>query len=95
MSAQTPAQLAAAERGMKLLDKRQNNLHPRGQVQALRRKAAIAIGKADRCEEHAHLWPDPDAQRDQARKYRQRAIDCTEAMVKLNADHDLGYRVPR
>ncbi len=86
---------AAADRGMKLLDKRQNNLHPRAQLQALRRKAAIAIGKADRMYEHAHLYDDPAAQRTLARAQSQRAIDCTEAMVRLNAEHGLGYPVPR
>lgn len=92
----TPGQPpVAAERGMKLLDKHQRSLHPRGQVQALRRKAAIAIGKADRCEEFAHLWDDPAAQRRKAAEYRRRAVDCTEAMVWLNAEHNLGYPVPR
>ena len=92
---QTPRQLEAAERGLKRLSPQHRKLHPRAQVQALRKMAAIALGKADRCEQYAHLHSDPLHARQQAARYRAKAVECTEAMVKLNTDHDLGYRVPR
>lgn len=107
MSIQSPEQLVAAERGLALLAKRQRTLHPRAQVQTLRRIAVRAMNEVDRSSAYLRQFgingfdtaPDPAAamlaERQRIGKLRAKAVDATEAMVKLNADHTLGYPVPR
>jgi hypothetical protein len=87
------ADLAAA--GIKLLSKKdREHLHPRAQVQKLRRIAVRATNKADWNGELAAQYPgdemyatDPEEQT----KLRLKARQATEAMCLLNAEHGLGY----
>lgn len=87
----------SAARGMKLLSNQHLKLHPRAQVQTLRRVAVRAIGKADWNEELAATYPDDATyQVDPAeqRKLRAKAEDALAAAIWLNNEHSLGYPVP-
>lgn len=82
-----------AERGMKLLSKKVRGLHPRAQVQSLHRIATRALGQADRAIQYIDLAKDPAEARADAAAKRQKAEDAAAAMIRLNADHNLGYPV--
>lgn len=84
----------SAKRGLKLLSARHRKLHPRAQVQTLRRVAVRALNKADWQEQLAResngAWPaDPK----EVAELRTKAADATEAMLYLNRSHSLGYPV--
>lgn len=83
-----PAPSEAAARGLKLLSKHNRSLHPRAQVQSLRRSAVRALGQADRAVQFS-------GDHERAAKLRTKAADATEAMLWLNTEHSLGYPVPR
>lgn len=82
---------AAAERGMKLLPKRNRTLHPRAQVQSLRTIAVRATKKADWLIELGQQSPEFAAKPEEIAKLRRKASDAVEACCKLNAEHGLGY----
>lgn len=74
-----------AAEGMRLLPRKVRNLHPRAQVQSLRRIATRALGQADRTRQYT---PEDAAG---AAKLDRKALVATEAMKALNAEHALGY----
>lgn len=85
-----------AARGLKLLSARHRTLHPRAQVQTLRRIAARSLSAADWQVELAQRHPDL-CPLDQAKvdRLQAKAFDAIEACLWLNQEHELGFPVPR
>lgn len=97
--------------GLALLDAKHRRLHPRAQVQTLRRIARRAICRADWMRELADQYEDTlDGFDDAAQASRRHlAAECRAeipglehrarvalaAMLHLNVEHHLGYNVPR
>lgn len=109
MTAMTTTPNESALRGLKLLSKQHRKLHPRAQVQTLRRIAVRATGKADWNEELAARYASSDSDyevgyassdsdyevdQDEQRKLRAKAEDAMEACIYLNHAHALGFPVP-
>jgi len=67
-------------RGLARLNKRQRSLHPRAQVQTLKKMAQRALTMRD--------W---DAYADRRGELMMRAKDAMAAMQHLNREHNLGY----
>ena len=80
----TPSKAAA--RGLKGLTKRQKSLHPRAQVQSLRRSAKILMGNAESTLKHS-------GNKAKAAEYGKRIADKMAAAEHLNRTHKLGYNV--
>lgn len=85
--------------GLRLLTRKDRQLHPRGQVQKLRRIAVRALNDADFREGiPTPSYPEPpqrfdfsDTESEQIAAKRARAAAALAAMQYLNREHNLGY----